>query len=64
MKSIKEFLNSLFSDKDFDWDLSKFVGFGCVVVGIVGFFLAKDNFQFVFLAGCGLLGWKNKVEGC
>lgn len=59
----KNWFKSLFTDKEWDFDLSKVVGFGCVVVGIVGFFMAKDNFQFIFLAGCGLLGWKAKVEG-
>lgn len=63
MKTIKEFFRSIFSDSEFDFDLSKIVGFITVTCGIVGFFLGKDNFQFIFLAGCGLIGWKAKVEG-
>lgn len=59
----KNWLKSLFTDKEWDLDLSKVVGFGCVVVGIVGFFLAKEGFQWLLTFGVGLLGFKSKIEG-
>lgn len=58
----KNIIKSLFSDKEWDFDLSKVVGFGAVVCGIVGFFLAKDGFQWLLTFGVGLLGWKSTIE--
>ena len=59
----KGFIKSLLSDKEWDWDLSKFVGFGMIVAGCVGFFMQKTEFQYIILTGAGLLGWKSKIEG-
>lgn len=59
----KNWFKSLFTDKEWDFDLSKVVGFCAVVCGIVGFFMAKDGFQWLLTFGVGLLGWKASVEG-
>ena len=58
----KNIIKSLFSDKEWDFDLSKVVGFGAVVCGIVGFFLTKEGFQWLLTFGVGLLGWKSTIE--
>ncbi|MCQ2052947.1 MAG: hypothetical protein MJZ03_03330 [archaeon] len=57
-----KWLKSLFTDAQWDADVCKVVGFACLVCGLVGFFLGRDNFQFVILSGCALLGWKAKIE--
>lgn len=41
----KNWLASLFTDKEWDCDITKVLGFGIVVAGIVGFFLGKSDFQ-------------------
>ena len=51
----KNWLTSLFSDKDWDLDLAKVLGFGIVVAGLVGFFLGKSDFQWVVAFGSGLI---------
>lgn len=55
MKSIKETMKSLFSDRDWDADLTKVVGFALIVTGIVGFFMEKSNFQWLMTFGSGLI---------
>lgn len=59
---MKGFIHSLFSDSEWDADLSKCVGFAMVVVAIVGFFLEKDSWQWLLGFGAGLIGWKAKTE--
>lgn len=51
----KNWLTSLFSDRDWDLDLAKVVGFVIVVAGIVGFFLGKSDFQWIVAFGSGLI---------
>ena len=51
----KNWLTSLFSDKDWDLDLAKVLGFVIVVAGIVGFFLGKSDFQWIVAFGSGLI---------
>ena len=51
----KNWLTSLFSDKEWDLDLAKVLGFGIVVAGLVGFFLGKSDFQWVVAFGSGLI---------
>lgn len=46
---------SLFTDKEWDWDITKVLGFGIVVAGLVGFFLSKADFQWVISLGSGLI---------
>lgn len=60
----KNWFTSLFTDKDWDFDLSKVLGFACVVCGIVGFFMNKETANFLGMLGfgAGLLGI-NKVVG-
>lgn len=60
---MNRFFKSLFTDREWDADLSKIVGFACVVCGVVGFFMGKDNFPWVIGFGAGLLGWKSQVDG-
>jgi hypothetical protein len=51
----KNWFTSLFSDREWDFDLTKVLGFAVVVAGIVGFFLGKDNFQWIVMFGSGLI---------
>ena len=51
----KNWFTSLFTDKDWDFDITKVLGFGIVVAGIVGFFLGKSDFQWIIAFGSGLL---------
>lgn len=51
----KNWLTSLFTDKEWDLDLAKVVGFVIVVAGIVGFFLGKSDFQWIVAFGSGLI---------
>ena len=51
----KNWLTSLFSDKEWDCDITKVLGFVIVVAGIVGFFLGKSDFQWIIAFGSGLI---------
>lgn len=51
----KNWLTSLFTDKEWDLDLAKVLGFVIVVAGIVGFFLGKSDFQWIIAFGSGLI---------
>ena len=51
----KNWITSLFSDKEWDLDLAKVLGFAIVVAGLVGFFLGKSDFQWVVAFGSGLI---------
>ena len=52
---MKKWISSLFSDREWDADLTKIFGFIITVVGLVGFFLAKPDFQWVVAFGSGLI---------
>lgn len=54
----KTWFRALFTDKDWDFDLAKVVGFVIVGCGIAGFFMGKDeNIVMAMLGfGSGLLG--------
>ena len=45
----------MFTDKEWDFDITKVLGFGIVVAGLVGFFLEKSDFQWVVAFGSGLI---------
>lgn len=51
----KNWLTSLFTDKEWDCDITKVLGFVIVVAGIVGFFLGKSDFQWIIAFGSGLI---------
>ena len=51
----KNWLTSLFTDKEWDLDLAKVLGFVIVAAGIVGFFLGKSDFQWIVAFGSGLI---------
>ena len=51
----KNWFTSLFSDRDWDCDITKVLGFVIVVAGIVGFFLGKSDFQWIVAFGSGLI---------
>jgi hypothetical protein len=46
---------SLFTDADWDADATKVFGFAVVTCGLVGFFLQKQDFQWVIVFGAGLI---------
>lgn len=48
-------IKSIFTDREWDADLTKIVGFAVVVVGLVGFFMGKNDFQWVIAFGSGLI---------
>lgn len=52
---MKKWISSLFSDREWDADLTKIFGFIITIVGLVGFFLAKPDFQWVVSMGAGLI---------
>lgn len=51
----KNWFTSLFTDKDWDSDLTKVLGFAIIVAGLVGFFLGKSDFQWVVGFGATLV---------
>lgn len=55
MKAIIGTIESLFTDREWDADLTKVVGFGLIVAGVVGFFMEKGNFQWLMTFGSGLI---------
>ena len=60
----KNWFTSLFTDREWDSDLTKVLGFGIVVAGLIGFFMGKSDFQWVVSLGAGLIAtWKFSKEG-
>lgn len=51
MKAIMKILHSMFSDKDWDADITKIGGFILAVCGVVGFFLAIPEWSIMVLIG-------------
>lgn len=51
----KNWFTSLFTDREWDTDLTKVIGFAIVVAGIVGFFMEKSDFQWLMAFGSGLI---------
>lgn len=51
----KTWFTSLFTDSEWDFDLTKVVGFSIIVCGIVGFFLSLSDFQWLMAFGSGLV---------
>ncbi len=47
---MKQIVEALFTDGDWDPDLTKILGFGLVVVGVIGWFMGKDP---AFIIGFG-----------
>lgn len=60
----KNWFTSLFTDKDWDSDLAKVVGFIIIGCGIAGFFMGKEEVSVMSMLGfgAGLLGI-SKVKG-
>lgn len=51
----RNWLTSLFTDREWDTDLTKILGFIVVIAGLVGFFLGKNDFQWIVMFGSGLI---------
>ena len=51
----KNWFTSLFTDREWDCDLTKVLGFAIIVAGIVGFFLEKSDFQWIVGFGSTLV---------
>lgn len=51
----KNWFTSLFTDREWDCDLTKVLGFLIIVAGIVGFFLEKSDFQWIVGFGSTLV---------
>lgn len=54
----KNWFTSLFTDKDWDFDLAKLMGFIAMACGFAGFFLGRDGAVVMSMLGfgAGLLG--------
>lgn len=55
MNSILTAFKSLFTDRQWDADLTKVVGFMLIVAGVIGFFMQKSDFQWLMTFGSGLI---------
>ena len=55
MEKKHNWFTSLFTDREWDFDITKVLGFIIVVAGIVGFFLEKADFQWIVSMGAGLI---------
>lgn len=51
----RNWLTSLFTDSEWDTDLTKVLGFIVVIAGLAGFFLGKNDFQWIVMFGSGLI---------
>lgn len=51
----KNWFTSLFTDREWDTDLTKVLGFLIIVAGLVGFFLEKSDFQWIVGFGSTLV---------
>ena len=51
----KNWFTSLFTDREWDTDLTKVLGFAIIVAGLVGFFLEKSDFQWIVGFGSTLI---------
>lgn len=51
----KNWFTALFTDREWDADLTKVFGFIVVLAGLVGFFLCKPDFMWVIGFGAGLI---------
>ena len=56
MRNFITFLLSLVTDKDWDGDAAKFFGLALIVVGLVGWWLGKSEFQWVIGFGATMIG--------
>lgn len=54
LKILKQ-IGSLFTDSEWDADVTKVFGVAVVSAGIVGFFMQKQDFQWVVAFGAGLI---------
>ena len=54
-KTLKQ-IASLFTDKDFDADITKVAGVALVACGVVGFFLALPEWSIMLGIGGGMCG--------
>lgn len=60
---MKKFFKSIFTDKEWDADCSKICGWIMITVGFVGFFLEKNNFEWLITTGASLIGIAKIKEG-
>lgn len=60
---MKKSLKALFTDNEWDLDLSKVIGFVCMVAGLVGYFKQLNGFEWIIGTGIGLLGLSKAVDG-
>ena len=54
-KKKKNWFVSLFTDREWDTDLTKVLGFFIILAGLTGFFLNKSDFQWVIGFGATLV---------
>ena len=51
----KNWFTSLFTDREWDFDITKVLGFCIIIAGLTGFFLEKPDFPWVISSGSGLI---------
>lgn len=54
LKVLKQ-IASIFTDKDFDADAVKVFGIALVIIGVVGWWSGKSDFQWIVGFGAGLV---------
>lgn len=51
----KNWFTSLFTDREWDFDITKVLGFCIIIAGLAGFFLEKPDFQWIVGFGSTLI---------
>ena len=51
----KNWFTSLFTDREWDFDITKVLGFCIIIAGLTGFFLEKPDFQWIVGFGSTLI---------
>lgn len=64
IEKIMKILHSMFSDKEWDADITKIGGFLLAVCGVIGFFCAVADWSIMLLIGTGaMISGKFSREG-
>lgn len=50
-----KWLKSLFTDADWDFDITKVLGFALVIIGLIGYFKAFPDFKWFVVTGCTMI---------
>lgn len=59
---MKKFFKSLFTDGDWDFDITKIIGFILIIVGLVQSFLQLENAKWLIMTGAAAIA-SGKLSG-